>query len=256
MHQAVRMAKRLRRVPKKATAGYLVAFGCSLVLIGGPVSASSPQPSPWPTALHDSAHTSTASIEGPRRAKLEWERSLGGNITPGPVVAADVTIYIATNAGVLHALDPTTGADIWNFNGGASYSGETDLSTSPLVLPSGSVLWPGPLDTLYELSASGHPLWSHRFNGSVLSPVRSGSRVYVELMTGSLWQLSVQGATAELGWNITVGHVSFGSPVVSPDGNIITTADRSVFAVSDRGGSGVVQGHVEIIASVVVDIIT
>jgi len=40
---------------------------------------------------------------------------------------------------------------------------------------------------------------------------------------------------------VTVGHVSFGSPVASPDGDIITTADRSVIAVSDHGSSGVVR---------------
>jgi outer membrane protein assembly factor BamB len=222
---------------ERVTLGFLLMFGWSVAFSSGPVSGSSPQLSPWPTALHDSAHTSTASTEGPLHAKLEWQRSLGGNITPGPVVAVDGTIYIATNAGVLHALDPTTGADLWAFNGGSSYSGETDLSTSPLVLPSGSILWPGPRDTLYDLSASGQPLWSHRFSGPLLSPVRAGSRVYVELMTGSLWELNVQGTTPQLGWTVTVGHVSFGSPVVSPDGDIITTADRTVAApeLSDGG---------------------
>jgi len=235
------MANRLRCFPNRATIGFLGLVALSVACTSGPVSASSPLLSPWPTALHDSTHTSTASTEGPLHAKLEWTRSLGGNITPGPVVAADGTIYIATNAGVLHALDPTTGADLWTFNGGSPYSGETDLSTSPLVLPSGSILWPGPRDTLYELSASGQRLWSHRFVGSVLSPVLSGSRVYIELMTGSLWELNVQGVTPQLGWAVTVGHVSFGSPVVSPDGNIITTADRSVIAVSDQGSSGVIR---------------
>ena len=80
------------------------------------------------------------------------------------------TIYVATNAGVLHALNPTTGADVWTFSGAGPYTGETDLSTSPLVLPQGSILWPGPADTLYELSPAGQLLWSHRFDGMVLSP--------------------------------------------------------------------------------------
>jgi outer membrane protein assembly factor BamB len=241
VRQADRMAKRLRSLLEGGIFGFVIVAVSSVAFTGGPVSASSPQLSPWPTALHDSAHTSTASIQGPRHATVKWKRSLGGNITPGPVVAGDGTIYVATNAGVLHALDPITGADLWTFNGGSPYSGETDLSTSPLVLPSGSLLWPGPGDTLYELSASGHPQWSHQFSGSVLSPVRAGTRVYIELMTGSLWELNMQGGTPELGWDVTVGHISFGSPVVSPDGNIITTADKSVIAVADRGSSGVVR---------------
>jgi outer membrane protein assembly factor BamB len=165
-------------------------------------------------------------------------------------VAADGTIYIATNAGVLHALDPTTGADLWTFNGGSPYTGETDLSTSPLVLPSGVILWAGPRDTLYELSPSGQPLWSRQFAGSVLSPVATGSRVYIELMTGSLWELNVEGPTPQVGWVVRVGRLSFASPVVSPDGNIITTADKSVIAVADHGSSGVVRWRHEATAPI------
>jgi outer membrane protein assembly factor BamB len=194
--------------------------------------------SPWPEALHDSAHTATGSVVGPSTGKVEWTRALGANVTPGPVVGADGTIYVATNAGVLHALDPTNGADRWTFNGGAPFSGATDLSVSPLVLPSGSILWPGPNDTLYELSASGQALWSHRFTGMILSPVTRGTRAYVVVMSGSLWELDVSGATPTLGWSVNFGHRSFGSPVVSPDGSVITTVDSAVVAVTDQGPRG------------------
>ena len=122
---------------------------------------------------------------GPSTGRIEWTQSLGGNITPGPVVAADGTIYVATNAGVLHALNPTTGADLWTFAGAGPYTGEADLSTSPLVLPQGSILWPGPADTLYELSPAGQVLWSHRFDGMVLSPALAGTPVFVGLMSGT-----------------------------------------------------------------------
>ena len=53
---------------------------------------------------------------------------IGANVTPGPVVAADGTIYSATNAGVLHALDPATGADRWTYDGGGGYGGEVRTS--------------------------------------------------------------------------------------------------------------------------------
>jgi outer membrane protein assembly factor BamB len=179
-----------------------------------------------------------------------WSRSLGANITPGPVLAADGTIYIATNSGVLHALNPTSGADVWIFNGGGPYRGETDLSTSPLVLPSGSILWSGPQDTLYELSATGSMLWSHRFGGSVLSPAISGSTVYVELMTGALSAIDVSGSTPVVTWTVKVGHTSFGSPVVSPNGDVITTADKDIIAVADNGTKGVVRWHYAATASI------
>jgi PQQ-like domain len=99
---------------------------------------------PWPMALFDARHTGTSSATGPGTGHVEWTRDLGGNITPGPVVGADGTIYVATNAGVLHALDSSTGADQWTFTGQGTSTGPGQLSTSPLVLLAGDVLWPGP----------------------------------------------------------------------------------------------------------------
>ena len=215
----------------------LLALAIVTLAGGGVAAASTAATSAWPEALHDSAHSATASVTGPSTGRVEWTRSLGGNITPGPVVAADGTIYVATNAGVLHALNPTTGADLWTFGGGGPYTGETDLSTSPLVLPQGSILWPGPADTLYELSSVGQLLWSHRFDGMVLSPALAGTSVYVGLMSGTVWELNVKGTLPVLGWSTSIGHRSFGSPVVSPDGDVITTADRSVVALAGATGT-------------------
>jgi len=215
----------------------LAVFATVSLAGGGAAAASTPAPSAWPEGLHDSAHSATASVTGPSTGRVEWTRALGANITPGPVVAADGTIYVATGAGVLHALNPTTGADLWTFDGGGPYTGETDLSTSPLVLPQGSILWPGPADTLYELSSLGKVLWSHQFDGMVLSPALAGASVYVGLMSGTVWELNMSGTVPILGWSTSMGHRSFGSPVVSPDGDVITTVDKSVVALAGATGA-------------------
>ena len=62
-------------------------------------------------------HSGTSRVAGPATGHVRWIRDLGANVTPGPVVGADGTIYAATNSGVLHALDPTTGLDRWTFDG-------------------------------------------------------------------------------------------------------------------------------------------
>ena len=196
-----------------------------------------PHPPRGPRGCTTAAHSATASVTGPSTGRVEWTRALGANITPGPVVAADGTIYVATGAGVLHALNPRTGADLWTFDGGGPYTGETDLSTSPLVLPQGSILWPGPAGTLYELSSLGKVLWSHRFDGMVLSPALAGASVYVGLMSGTVWELNVSGTVPVLGWSTSIGRRSFGSPVVSPDGDVITTVDKSVVALAGATGA-------------------
>jgi outer membrane protein assembly factor BamB len=222
----------------------------ALALLASAVPAGATAAAPWPEALHDPTHSAGASVIGPSAGKLEWSRQLVGSITPGPSIGANGLIYVATNAGVLHALDPATGADLWTFNGGGPFTGETDLSVSPLVLPTGSILWPGPDDTLYELSSTGQSLWSHRFSAMVLSPVLAGTRVYVELMSGTLWQLQVSTGLPTLGWSLSIGHTSFGSPALGPDGEVVTTADKSVVAVVDQGADGVVAWRHQTTASI------
>ncbi|GAC1593066.1 MAG: hypothetical protein NVS3B21_13620 [Acidimicrobiales bacterium] len=146
-------------------------------------------------------------------------------------------MYAASNGGVLHALDPATGADRWTFDGGGSYG--SDLSTSPAVQASGTVLWPGPRNILYALSNSGKLLWSQRFGGFVLSPAdRGDGRVYVMDASGTLTALDVgPGLEHRLAWSITVGTSSYGSPVIAPDGSVVVTVDRAVVAVRDDGAA-------------------
>jgi len=191
-------------------------------------------------ALHDPSHSGTAPVVGPQSGHILWTRQLGGNVTPGPVVGSDGTIYIASNSGVLHALNPSTGQDVWSVNGGAPSTGETDLSISPLVLPDGSVLWPGPRQTLFQVSASGTVLWSHRFSGRILSPVLSGTTAYVVTMQGTMAAIRIGGAKPSVAWSIRLGHPSFGSPVMARPGLVVTTAGRSVVAVDDHGTHGTV----------------
>jgi outer membrane protein assembly factor BamB len=206
--------------------------------LDGPRAGAATTPAPWPMALHDPSHSATAGVVGPQSGHILWARQLGGNVTPGPVVGPDGTIYLATNAGVLHALNPSTGQDVWTVDGGGALTGETDLSASPLVLPDGSLLWPGPRQTLFEVSASGTVQWSHRFSGQVLSPVLSGSTAYVVTMDGTMAAIRLGGPHPTVAWAIPLGHPSFGSPVVARPDLVVTTADRSLVAVDDHGAHG------------------
>jgi len=201
-----------------------------------------PAASPWPGAIHDPRHASAvaAGVVGPQDGRVRWERRLEGNVTPGPAVAVDGTVYAASNAGTLHALDPSTGADRWTFDGGTSYG--SDLSTTPAVLADGTILWPGPGDTLFALDPAGRLLWRQRFDGFVLSPVdRGDGRVYVMTMTGTLTALDAGPARHDLAWAARLGGPSYGSPAIAPDGTVVTTVDDEVVAVTDTGSHGVVR---------------
>jgi outer membrane protein assembly factor BamB len=150
------------------------------------------------------------------------------------VVGADGTVYISSNGGVLHALNPSDGADRWTYESGTVGGG--DLSVSPLVLPDRTVLFPSG-DQLIALSPAGARLWSERLPGTATSPVTAdGRRVYVGDTSGnvSAWDLPSAGAH-HLAWRIDVGTTSYGSVVTGGDGRLYTTADSALVAIDDRG---------------------
>ncbi len=131
------------------------------------VSASAPATpapdrggAPWPMASHDVGHSGRSPNPGPTTGRLRWIRRLEGNVTPGPVVAADGTIYLASNAGILHALDPATGADIWTVK--AEGESGTDLSASPAILDSGVIAWPTSGHAVQGVSPEAESCWIQR----------------------------------------------------------------------------------------------
>ncbi|HZA12534.1 PQQ-binding-like beta-propeller repeat protein [Mycobacterium sp.] len=195
-----------------------------------------PSWAPWPAALHDARHSGASVSRGPTAGTLRWRRQLEAAATPGPVVGPDGTIYAASNGGVLHALNPLTGTDLWTHDSGQSHSGD-DLSASALVLEDGTVVWPTPGNKLFGLSHTGVKLWSQTLPGQPTSPASAdGRRVYVGDTSGSVTALDItnNGAPNRV-WTVKVGSVSYGSVVLGGGGRLYTTADSSLVAVDDTG---------------------
>ncbi|MCZ4602645.1 PQQ-binding-like beta-propeller repeat protein [Streptomyces sp. Lzd4kr] len=192
---------------------------------------------PWPSALHDARHSGSATTQGPTAGTVRWRRHLEGPVTPGPVVGADGTIYASSNGGVLHAVAPRTGKDLWSFD--SKQSGGGDLSVSPLVLPTKEILFPAPGGTLFALSPTGERLWSVAFEGTPTSPVTAdGKRVYVGDTSGGVTAIDVTPGGHKVAWKLDVGDTSYGSVVANASGRLYTTADSSLVAIDDRGDQG------------------
>lgn len=193
--------------------------------------------SAWPEAGFDARRSSATMAVGPQQGHLLWKRSLAGDATPGPVIGIDGSVLAATNNGVLHGLDPRTGSERWTFNSGRGYG--SDLSTSPAVLADGTILWPGPGNTLFALDRFGKRQWSEAFSAQVLSPAVAGNnRVYVATMDGHLNALEITARSHRIVWTVDVHGTDYGSPTVGPEGNIYTVSDNCLVAVRDRGSSG------------------
>ena len=196
--------------------------------------------SPWPAAMHDAMHSGTSLATGPRSGDLRWHRDLGGNVTPGAVIGADGSVLIATNAGVLSALDPADGSTRWTFDGGSSFG--NDLSTSAAVLDDGMIVWPGPSGTLTGLTGSGVEEWQLDLGGFVLSPAVSRSgRIYAVTMSGKVNAIDIVDGVGVIAWTLETGGTTYGSPSIGPDATVFTTGSQSVVAVTDEGARGTVR---------------
>ncbi len=211
-----------------------------LALVGHSSNPGTGSWASWPQALHDGRRSAASTAIGPLTGRLRWTRKLEGNVTPGPVIGPRGVVYAASNAGVLHAIDPVTGADRWTYDGHGSYG--SDLSTSPAVLPDGTVLWPGPNDTLYALSPTGRLLWRQQLSGQPSSPAVApdGHSVYVGDAAGTVTAFDIRGATRRLRWQLALDGTSYGSVALSPTDprRIYQSTGSDLVAVDDRGGSG------------------
>jgi outer membrane protein assembly factor BamB len=184
---------------------------------------------------------------------------LAGGVTEGAVLGADGTIYIASDAGILHAIDPATGKDRWTYDAHATT--HTDLSVSPLVLPDGTILYPTPGSELVALSASGKPLWIQALPGRPTSPVSTnGTRVYVGDGNGGVSAIDVSQGRHRLVWTVNTGGVSYASVVADGAGHVYTTSGSTLVAVADRGTSAGIawradphDGQVEVSAGLAPD---
>jgi outer membrane protein assembly factor BamB len=187
---------------------------------------------PWPQFGGDALHSGASRVVGPQRGHVRWRRRLEGPVVPGPAVGGHDVIYAASNGGVLHAIDLATGRDRWRFDAHGAYG--SDLSTAPTVLRGGSLLWPGPHDTLYALAADGRLRWRLRLGAMPLSPAPAARRtVIVSDQSGWVRSLDLRGGRPHVRWQVRAGAVSYASPAVTADGTVYVTADRDLVAIRD-----------------------
>ncbi len=233
----------------------LLLAAAAIVLLGGCGSASSAAPTQLlqPLAAGEPLRDRAA---GPRTGHVAWRRELEGPVVPGPVQGPDGTVYAASNAGVLHAVDPATGRDRWHFDGGTSYG--SDLSTSAVAVGTTRLLWPGPSNTLYLLRAdTGMVLDRTRLVGQPLTPAVRGSHVAVQDSSGTLTglRLGSRDSTLRRVWRRHLGPGSYSSPAVGSGGTVYAAAGAALFAIEDGRVAWTVRtgGTIEVSPAVAAD---
>ena len=113
-------------------------------------------PADWPTFRHDTARSGSTKVAvSPTGLKRSWEIELGGKLT-SPVVADGKLFVASVDTHTVHAIDASTGKDVWHFTAG----GRVD---SPPTIWQGRTLFGSADGYVYCLRASdGQLVWRYR----------------------------------------------------------------------------------------------
>jgi len=169
-------------------------------------------------------------------ATLVWARALG-DIDASPILH-DGRLYVGTNSGEVHALDPATGTDLWD---------------DPYDTGNGAVkgyVWPR-FGTNEILFSTTDTLWSITDNGSdadldwsvssipnpsvpLVSNVGGGSYAWVGSSDGRLYQLEISAVPVITSVLLGDGTATVGSPAMDAAAEIayVGTEDGRLYSVT------------------------
>ncbi len=191
--------------------------------------SSSPSGSDWPMYQRDLSHSGAASgAESAPKGALKWSYEADGPVYASPAVVGG-TVYLATGAGSIVALNAETGDEVWKHSTGGP------LNSSPAV--AGKMLFIGRSDGGVEARelGSGDVRWEFMTGERVLSsPAVDRGVVYIGSGDGNLYALDA--GTGRERWTYrTRGWIS-GSPTVFDNFVAITSFDGLLHVVHRNTG--------------------
>jgi outer membrane protein assembly factor BamB len=164
-----------------------------------------------------------------------WETPIDGTGTD-PVLApgGSSTLYVATAAGTVYALDAATGAVLWSAPVGAAV-------TAPPALAEGALFLPTADQRLVALAASdGGLLWDAATDGVVgVQPAVAAGVAYTGSQTGAVEAFTTAGCgddtTCPHRWSAAAGAAVTGAPAVASGSLYVGTADGHLVAYRRPG---------------------
>ena len=196
---------------------------------------------PWPVYRHDASRSGYTSGSTPTTNSTLWTWTAPSGVAKYPVIAEGVVYVTAYDD--LHAIDETTGAELWtvDVNGGSSSSNIGD--GGPTV--SDRKLYVGDKEGyMWCLNATnGQEIWHWPISippGDInTSPVVANGRVYFGIddgASGSNYLVALDAATGTQEWQYTAPDNSIlSSPAVDGTWIFFGCDDGKVYALNDTG---------------------
>lgn len=165
---------------------------------------------------------------GPAQAapQLVGEFEVDGNIHTAPAVGRDGTVYFATDAGELVAMQPD-GSLRWKVMAGAP------SQTSPAVGEDGTIYFGAEGKGFRALNPDGSQRWSLGLSVQAAPAFGTNGFVYVTTTTGPIHALT-NGVSR---WQVEVGGTFRCSPVIATDGTIFAGGNQRRLVALDPNGT-------------------
>ncbi len=169
-------------------------------------------------------------------ATLVWVRALGD--TDASAILSDGKLYVGTNSGEVHALDPVTGADLWaspfdTGNGAIKGYIWPRFATNKILFSTTNTLW-----SITDNGASATLDWSVSSIPNPSVPLTSnaggGSYAWVGSSDGRLYQLEISATPVITSVLLGAGAASVGSPAMDAVAEIayVGTEDGRLYSVT------------------------
>lgn len=145
-----------------------------------------------------------------------------------------ITLYAATNRGVVHSVDAETGRTHWVTTVGSSRHPTTEISANEkyLALMNGTVLY-----LLNREDGTVH--WSRKTQGIPgAGPALSGTICFAPMFSGAVEAFDVEDPTAFVGHYRSTGRVVI-QPIITPD-KVLWPTDRGALYVGHSDQFGIV----------------
>ncbi|MBW3582162.1 MAG: PQQ-binding-like beta-propeller repeat protein [Euryarchaeota archaeon] len=183
-----------------------------------------------------------------------WHRDIPGNIRASLLIGPDA-VYAAPVDGRLYALDPESGAVLWDIDVGNRADGGFTITAAPTWHPDGFVVQPsmdGKVYAVADRTTEGEVLWTYDTTGDgaeklvAAAAIADDGTIYTGGQNGFLYALTPEGelkwkvATAELG-RPAFPEQQVAAPAIGADGTVYvgTRVSRdltgAVYAFKDTG---------------------
>ena len=153
----------------------------------------------------------------------------GGKSFYAPPTVIDNQMFVGDYTNTLYSLNPTSGAQIWEFKKESGH-----FVSSPQVV-NDTVLAPSSDNNLYALDQNGSLRWSFKTNNVLWAqPVSDGQLVYLPAMDHNLYALNLSDGSKV--WSTDLGGSLLGSPVLQDGVLYVNTMDGKTYAVNAQDG--------------------